>query len=250
MVWPKGKTYSNKHSNKTKKRISDSLKEYYRKNPSQSARNRNIVKAVTRWWEEHPEAKKSLSRTKKKRYRTNPEIKKKIDKAMTEWWKEHQNIKKQRSEQFKKFFLKNPDKFKKFLNAGKNPLKKHIKTEQGFKVRSKGEKQIANFLYNNSIPCLYESISLPITTKPFAGNICTPDFYIKQWNIFIEFYGGHPNSYKKKVLKNKIYKSHHIPVIAITPSELENLDYYLLKQGKQLSQTKTAKNFKIKKWIK
>ncbi len=66
----------------------------------------------------------------------------------------------------------------------------------------------------------------------------------------MEFYGGYPKSWKKKVLKNKIYRAHKIPVLAITPAELEDLDYYLLNQGEELSKSKTAKEFKIKEWIK
>jgi len=96
---------------------------------------------------------------------------------------------------------------------------------------------------------LYESFSLIIEKPPFKGNICTPNFYIPQWNIFIEFYGGYPAAWKKKVLKNKIYSRHKIPVLAITPAELNNLDYFLIRQGKDLSKSRVAREFKIRKWI-
>jgi len=190
-----------------------------------------------------------IKRIKLKQYRTNPELRKKIDKVVTEWWRDNPSARKSLSKKIKWFFIKNPKAFEEFLKHGKNPLKSHIKTLQGFLVRSLGEKLIANFLHAHCIPCLYESISLMITKKPFKGNICTPDFYIPEWNIFVEFYGGYPKAWKKKVLKNKIYSKHKIPVLAITPAELENLGYFLLKQGKQLSNSDAARKFDVKKWI-
>lgn len=193
--------------------------------------------------------RKEQSILKKKQYKTNPELRKKIDRIVTEWWKEHPLERKKRAAKIKKFFMKNPAAFREFLKHGKNPLKHHLRTRQGFLVRSKGEQEIANCLYANNIVSLYESIDLMIKTKQFKGNICNPDFYIPSLNIFIEFYGGYPTAWKKKVLKNKIYKAHKIPVLGITPAELKDLDYYLLKQGKQLSQTKAARKFDIKKWI-
>lgn len=196
------------------------------------------------------EMRKRQSIIKKGQYKKNPELRKKIDRTVTGWWKDNPKAKKELSIKIRNFFIKNPDAFKEFLKHGKNPLKRHLKTVQGFLVRSKGEKKIAVFLHKNNIPCLYESISLMITTNPFKGNICTPDFYLPSFNVFIEFYGGYPAAWKKKVLKNKIYHAHKIPVLGITPAELGDLDYYLLKQGKQLSETKVAREFKIKKWIK
>jgi hypothetical protein len=57
-----------------------------------------------------------------------------------------------------------------------------------------------------------------------GGYLCTPDFQLTKSKIYIEFYGGYPGSWKKKVVKNKLYKKYKIPVISITPSELRDLD--------------------------
>ncbi|MBS3090464.1 hypothetical protein J4433_01705 [Candidatus Pacearchaeota archaeon] len=179
----------------------------------------------------------------------NPAYREKLGKAQHARFRD-KRVRKEFSEKIRNFFMKNPDAFKEFLKHGKNPLKKHLRTKQKFLVRSKGEQKIANFLYENKIPCLYESISLMITKKPFRGNICTPDFYIPHWNIFVEFYGGYPLAWKKKVLKNKLYPAHRIPVIGITPAELKNLDYFLLKQGERLSRSRIARKFRVSKWIK
>lgn len=221
MSWPKGERLSRAH----KEKIRIKLKKIYR----------------------NPEARERISRIKKLQYKTNPELRKKIDRIITEWWSDNPKIRKQRSKKVREFFIKNPKAFKEFMKHGKNPLKRHIKTSQNFLVRSKGEKAISEFLYNNHIKCRYEAIDLPIITNPFKGNICNPDFYLPEFNIFIEFYGGYPKSWKKKVLKNKIYKTHKIPVIGITPAELNDLEYYLLKEAETLSKTKLAGNFRLNK---
>jgi len=241
------KYYRTKGRNKSRsKAISKALKKYFKSgHPSIKSRIRNLKK----YYKDHPEARKRISQVKKAQFIKNPKLAREIDKRVTEWWKDNPQARKRHSKRIRQFFINNPEAFREFMKHGKNPLKPHLKTSQGFIVRSKGEKQIANFLEKNKIPSLYESIILPITTPPFNGNICTPDFYIPQWNIFIEFYGGYPAAWKKKVLKNKLYKAHKIPVLAITPAELEDMDYFLMKQGEQLSQTEIAKEFDVKKWI-
>lgn len=229
-----------------RKKASENIKKVYQERPEIKHK---ISLSLKKYWNKNPEAKIEMSRIKKQQYKSNPELRNKIDRIVTAWWKAHPAERKKKADRIKKWFIENPDAFKEFMKHGKNPLKKHLKTSQGFLVRSKGEQQIANFLYKNKIPCLYESIDLMITTPPFKGNICNPDFYIPSYNIFIEFYGGYPTAWKKKVLKNKIYKAHRIPVLGITPAELEDLDYYLLKQGEKLAKSEMARRFKIHKWI-
>ena len=41
-------------------------------------------------------------------------------------------------------------------------------------------------------------------------------------------YLGFPGSWKKKVIKNKLYRKYSVPVIAVTPAELKNLDAAIL----------------------
>jgi len=149
----------------------------------------------------------------------NEDIRKKIDKAVTLYYREHKEARKERAERVTSYFKKNPKAFEKFLKAGKNPLKKHLKTKSGFLVRSKGEKAIADWLFSHNIKAYYESQTLFL-----EGYLCTPDFWLPKQKTYIEFYGGYPGSWKKKVIKNKLYKKYEIPVISITPSELEDLD--------------------------
>ena len=166
----------------------------------------------------NPEYRRKLSRIKKEFYK-NPEERRKIDRIITEYYKDHPNMKKEQAQKAINYFKNNPKAFQKFLNAGKNPLRKHLKTKQGEKVRSKGEKAIADYLYKNKIPYKYEGKTLSL-----GDYLCTPDFLLLKQKIYIEFYGGYPGSWKKKVIKNRLYKKYKIPVISITPSELEDLD--------------------------
>jgi hypothetical protein len=166
----------------------------------------------------NPEYKAKLKRIMKITYQ-NPELRKRIDLAVTKWYKEHPNIAKRNSRRLKQYFLKHHDEFlKNFENGKNNPFTPKISSKLG-KVRSKGEKQIADFLYKNNILARYESKDLILD-----GVVCVPDFYLRDYKTYIEFYGGYPGSRKKKILKNKLYKKHHVKVISITPSELYNLD--------------------------
>jgi hypothetical protein len=159
----------------------------------------------------------------------NISLRKKVDRIVTRWWREHPNVKKRVSEKIKKYYIENPKAFEKFLSGGKNPFKKKIKTKFGYKVRSKGEKEIADFLFDSKINAIYEKYTLFLDDW-----LCTPDFYLPKFNVFIEFYGGHPSSWKKKVIKNKIYKKCNLPFIAITPSELISLNKWLVSPAKKI----------------
>ena len=224
----------------TRKKRSLSLKKYY-SNPEVRKESSREQK---KYWKEHPElrkkmkeltrkyysnlgARKKLSEIKKKQYKENPKLLQKMDKTMTKWWHEHPNIRKERSDAVKRFFINNPQKFSKFLKYGKNSSILHIKTKQGFIVRSRGEQKIANFLAENRIKSAYESKTLIFEKE---GQICVPDFWLPKFKMYIEFYGGHPKAWKKKVMKNKLYKKHKIPCIFITPAELRDLEYYLKRE--------------------
>jgi len=214
--WPKGK----KHKKGWRENISKGMKKYYSNPESIKKHSRVMKKAYS-----SPSARLRMSRSIKKMYRENPELIKKIDRTVTRWWREHPNIRKERSETLKKLFIKNPSKFSNFMKYGKNPNQLRLRTKKGFLVRSKGEQTIANFLHDNNIQNSYESKTLIFKEE---GQICVPDFYLPKYKIYIEFYGGHPKAWKKKVMKNKLYKNHKIPCIFITPAELRDLNYYLM----------------------
>ncbi len=203
-----GSIKGRKLTKRQKEKLSKSMKKYY----------------------SNPLSRKKHSEVMRKRYIEHPQLAKQIDRTMTKWWREHRNVKKEMSIRAKNLFMKNPEKFKKFIKYGNNPASPRFRTKQGFKVRSRGEQEIANFLFKNKISCQYESNPLIFKSE---GQICVPDFWLPKYHIYIEFYGGHPAGWKKKVLKNRLYKAHNIPCIFITPTELRDLDYYLLKEIKR-----------------
>ena len=85
------------------------------------------------------------------------------------------------------------------------------------------EQQVARFLHKHKINTSYESEVLNLD-----GQICVPDFFLTDYEVYIEYYGGFPGSWKKKVIKNKLYRKYSVPVIAVTPAELKNLDAAIL----------------------
>ena len=208
-----------KKRNKNNKRLA-SLGRAYLKNHPEIIKRRN--EAIRKAYKSR-KLRKKISEAMKKKWQ-DKDFARLIDKKVTEWWHNHPNVRKERSEKVKQFFLTHQEAFKSsFMNGKGNLFKPKYKTPQGFKVRSKCERQIAVFLHQNNIKCEYESKVLNL-----EGHICVPDFYLPKYKTYIEYYGGFPGSWKKKVLKNKLYKAHHIPCIFITPAELKNLDYYLI----------------------
>jgi hypothetical protein len=209
MPWPKGR----KHTKREIEKISKLTSKYY----------------------SNPLVRKKMSELKKKQYREKPELAKEIDRKITSWWREHKNIKKERSIAVKNFFMKNPEKFEKFMRYGKNSSVPHLKTKQGFIVRSYGEREIANSLFDNKIKSIYEGKTLIFKEE---GQICVPDFYLPASKTYIEFYGGHPEAWKKKVMKNKLYKKHNVKCVFITPAELRNLE-------EEFGEKEMRKNLKV-----
>jgi len=214
-----------KWSAETIKKRTLALKKYYSTNPLE----RKKVSVWIKKYYANPQSKEKASKIRKKYYQEHPQAIKEMDRIITRWWHEHPNIKKERSIAAKKLFIEHPEKFKKFIQYGNNPNRPRFRTKQGFIVKSRGEQQIANFLANNKIKSDYEKYPLIFKEE---GQICIPDFYLPSYKIYIEFYGGFPKAWKKKVMKNKLYKKYKIPCIFITPAELRDLNNYLMGELK------------------
>jgi len=216
MAWPKGK--KRVQTAETKKKISNYLKRYYSDSKVRGKKRERL---------RVPAYRKKMKKLMKKYYKEHPEMVKKIDRIITDWWKEHPNARKQIRIKSRKLFMEHPEKFRRFLSYGKNPALPRFKTKQRFIVKSRGEQEIANFLYEKKIKSLYETKTLFFEKE---GMICVPDFYLPKYKTYIEFYGGHPLAWKKKVMKNKLYRKYKIPCIFITPAELRNLERYLKRE--------------------
>jgi len=219
----------------TKKEHSRKLKLYYKThkiwNEGKSlskATKKKISLAKKKSFSQHPELRKKIGRISKERWE-NKSYKKRVSRKVKEFWRNHPNLKKEYSIKFTIYYKTHPEALKDLLRYSKKPITPSLKTISGIKVRSKGELLIANTLTKRKIPFSYEKIPLM-----FPELIAIPDFYLKSFNIFVEFYGGHPKAYKSKLSKNILYKKYNIPVIIITPSELKDLDYFLIKEAQKL----------------
>lgn len=91
--------------------------------------------------------------------------------------------------------------------------------------RSKAERLISDYLINKKIPFQYE-VRLQDPTI-FA----LPDFYLPQHNVYVEYWGlinADDPAVRSRYQKNMLYKldayyTHHLKVISLIPSDLEDL---------------------------
>lgn len=98
----------------------------------------------------------------------------------------------------------------------------NIRCKDGHYVRSKSEKIIDDFLYDNNILHAYEK---QLFIEEAYDIQYIPDFYLKNENIYIEFWGIDEENYlKKKEEKLKFYKTYNIQVISIEEKDIEHLE--------------------------
>jgi hypothetical protein len=81
-----------------------------------------------------------------------------------------------------------------------------LETLSGIKVRSSYEKTCADLLYQNNIKFRYEPLML------LGGRRFRPDFYLPDYNLFIEICGyGHQPYYRDRIkYKEQIYKKNKL----------------------------------------
>ncbi|MBI5148149.1 hypothetical protein HZA33_00540 [Candidatus Pacearchaeota archaeon] len=243
-----------------KKKISETKKKQY----STEFMRRKTSRFFKRYWEEHPkkhamvlnktiylwkknpklraEISKKLSIAGKLRFKKNEE-RRKLSKTVTQFWQAHPELREKWRKRFFDYYAKNPEAKKKLLENQQNPFRRIIKTKSGYMVRTKGEQAIANKLSEAKINFWYEAEPILLEEQ-----ICIPDFWLSDFKIFIEYYGGYPKAWKKKVIKNKLYAKYSIPCIFITPAELLDLDYYLIREIEKLRTKYICKNFVLKRF--
>lgn len=117
------------------------------------------------------------------------------------------------------------------VNSNNNDIdyrKKYLpefRTDDGHYVRSQGEMIIDNWLYNNNINHEYEKKIILKDEEYFA------DFYIKDRNLYIEYFGitNNDDYTKKAEHKKSIYKENNINCIYLYPEDLKNIQDILQK---------------------
>lgn len=98
------------------------------------------------------------------------------------------------------------------------------KCDDGRKVRSKSEKIISDFLFKYGIRTIYEK---PIYYYPNESETITlhPDFYLPDYDYYIEHNGIDTKSYKaNKAKTEEMYKSLNYKVIITTESDLGDIE--------------------------
>lgn len=106
-------------------------------------------------------------------------------------------------------------------------------TNNGEDVKSKGEKQIADYLNQACIKYVYEK---KFTSK--NGKTIRPDFYLPDYDVFVEYWGL-VNADNPRVKRNYVksmkwkmaqYHSKKQKFVSIYPKNLRNLDWIFKKK--------------------
>jgi len=108
---------------------------------------------------------------------------------------------------------------------------------QGEQVKSHGEQKIADFFSRNGIRYEYER-PIEVGIWIFNEELCKPDFYLPDYDVFIEYWGmiNVEDGYKRREYKRKMawkmnqYKRYDIKYVSIYPDNLKNLDWILRKR--------------------
>ena len=115
-------------------------------------------------------------------------------------------------------------------------------TLTGQPVRSKGERVIADYFTRNNIAYQYETEAMTDDWFIFKARISRPDFYLPQYNLFVEYWGlvdsldrGTKDSYIRSMRwKMAQYHKNNIKFVSIYPSNLSDLDYYFRRKFREV----------------
>jgi DNA helicase IV len=109
-------------------------------------------------------------------------------------------------------------------------------------VRSNGEKTIADYLTRRNTPYCYEVQATTNDWFVFKSNISKPDFFLPQYNLFVEYWGlvDAPTSGTKydyiRTMRWKMakYRGNSIRFISLYPSNLHELDYHSRRKFREV----------------
>jgi len=99
-------------------------------------------------------------------------------------------------------------------------LNKNIEAKDGCLVQSKGEKEIAEWLTRNNIQYKYDE-----RFRILDGYAIRPDFYLPEFDVYIEYWGMDTNDYRIGMLKKQnIYHQQGKKLVSLYPADRKNLD--------------------------
>lgn len=101
------------------------------------------------------------------------------------------------------------------------------KCDDGRKVRSRAEVIISNFLFKERVRAIYEK-AVYYKNDNGENETLHPDFYLPDYDIYIEYNELTATSYlKSKDYTKKIYQKLGLKVLVITDNELRDIEAYL-----------------------
>lgn len=111
---------------------------------------------------------------------------------------------------------------------------KRFRAKNGVWVRSQGEQSVLNWLYDNYIRAEYEK------TVPYGDLDLKPDFYLPDFDLFIEYNGKDDPIYlqRKKETMN-IYKKLKLNVLTLKQEDLEDPSSTLPRKLEQYGYSST-----------
>lgn len=110
---------------------------------------------------------------------------------------------------------------------------KKIKTKDGRLVRSLAEKIILDYFFDNYIRVVYEK-TIPYINEKGEEKELHPDFYLKDYDLYIEFNGLSNKEYlKKKNYANKIYQEKGFKVEILDSKDIEDIETSIEKSLKK-----------------
>ncbi len=109
-------------------------------------------------------------------------------------------------------------------------LQKTIRAKDGTLVQSDGERRIAELLADENIPYRYDE-----RFRILDGYAIRPDFYLPEFDVYIEYWGMDTADYKIGMLKKqKLYQQQGKKLLSLYPTDKPNLRQILLSKLKRL----------------
>ena len=108
-------------------------------------------------------------------------------------------------------------------------LQKTIATRDGTLVQSEGERRIADWLMTRGIRYRYDA-----KFRIIAEFQIRPDFYLPEWDVYIEYWGLDTPQYKMSMYKKQLlYQQEGKRLISVHPHDLPGLDELLTAKLRQ-----------------
>ena len=115
-------------------------------------------------------------------------------------------------------------------------------TKRGVAVRSRAEQRIAEYFEGIGLRYQYEK-ELQARFWIFTETICKPDFYLPDYDVYVEYWGmlNVANDYDRakyaREMKYKLARYHELDVkfISLYPDNLPNLDGVFRKRFRELT---------------